>query len=111
MIKTDPKRWLRSRKNGVVFAYSPYLAGNPNVEEVTEEQAFPERFIPDAQKGRKPRVDLAEVSVEEPPRQTTPLDLEASRGLNGPPASAPEAQGGDTPMVQPKKAKKGGLVK
>jgi hypothetical protein len=51
-------------------------------EEVTEEEAFPERFIPKAQKGRKSKIDLSTEDIpEEPAVENTELNLEASRGL------------------------------
>lgn len=65
-IKTDPTRWLRNIKDGTIYAYSEYLAGNPSVTEVSEEQAFPERFVPAKQRGRKTTVNLdgADAPVE-----------------------------------------------
>ena len=41
----NPGRWLRHVDDGQIFHHSDILAGNPKVEEVTEEEAFPERFL------------------------------------------------------------------
>lgn len=55
---TDTIRYLRHRKDGTIYEWHPVLAENPICEEVSEEEAFPERFIPKAQKGRKPHVNV-----------------------------------------------------
>jgi hypothetical protein len=54
------------------------------VEEVTEEEAFPENFIPKKQTGRKTGLKLetpAEEIPVEPPVVNAELNAEASRGL------------------------------
>jgi len=75
-------RYLRNKVDGTIYGWSEILAENPKCEEVTEEQAFPERFVPTKQKGRKSKINLTteETSVEV---DTTPVELaeEASRGL------------------------------
>jgi hypothetical protein len=75
-------RWLRNIEDGTIYGWSEILAENPKCEEVTEEQAFPERFKPKKQASRKAKLDLTteETSVEP---DTTPVELaeEASRGL------------------------------
>ena len=62
-----PGRWLRNKKDGTIYGWTAVLANNPLVEEVTEEVAFPEKFIPKAQKARASNLKLAtdEGSVEE----------------------------------------------
>ncbi len=62
-----PGRWLRNKKDGTIYGWTAVLANNPLVEEVTEEIAFPEKFIPKAQKARVSNLKLAtdEDSVEE----------------------------------------------
>lgn len=75
-------RWLRNIEDGTIYGWSEILAENPKCEEVTEEQAFPEKFKPKKQASRKAKLDLTteETSVEP---DTTPVELaeEASRGL------------------------------
>jgi hypothetical protein len=51
-------RWLRNKKDGEIYGWNQILADNPLTEEVTEEQAFPEKFMTKEQKSRKPKVNL-----------------------------------------------------
>ena len=46
-------RWLKNITDGEIYEWDEILADNPKTVEVTEEQAFPEKFIPKKQKGRK----------------------------------------------------------
>lgn len=77
-------RYLRNKRDGFIYDYTELLAENPAVEEVSEEEAFPEKFIPKKQTGRKSGLKL-ETPAEEiptPPAEApTELDAEASRGL------------------------------
>ncbi len=77
-------RYLRGKKDGFIYDYTELLAENPMVEEVTEEEAFPERFVPKKQTGRKSGLKL-ETPVEEIPVEpevtNEELNAEASRGL------------------------------
>lgn len=50
-------RYLKNRKDGTIYEWDPILAANSACMEVTEEEAFPERFLPEKQKGRKSKVD------------------------------------------------------
>lgn len=68
-VETIPGRWLKNKKDGTIYGYSDLLAGNPNVYEVSEEVAFPERYIPAAQQGRTTRISLDGVT---PPAEPTP---------------------------------------
>ncbi len=75
-------RYLRNTNDGFIYDWNPVLAENVLCEEVTEEEAFPERFIPKTQKGRKARIDLSTEDIpEEPAIENIELNLEASRGL------------------------------
>lgn len=84
-------RYLKSRKDGWIYEWDPILDKNPHLYEVTEEEAFPERFIPKAaiealavKRGRKKResVDLFTADIPEAPAVTNDvLNAEASRGL------------------------------
>lgn len=75
-------RYLKNKNDGFIYDWNPILAENPLCEEVTEEQAFPERFIPKAQKGRKSKL---EADLEVPPAEEAPvnvdLEQDASKGL------------------------------
>lgn len=77
-------RYLRNKRDGFIYDYTELLAENPMVEEVTEEEAFPEKFVPKAQKGRKTGLKL-ETPVEDiptpPPVENEELNSEASKGL------------------------------
>jgi len=78
-------RYLRNTRDGFIYDYTELLAENPMVEEVSEEEAFPEKFIPKAQKGRKTGLKLETPTEEipvEPSFQNEELNLEASKGLN-----------------------------
>ena len=86
-------RYLRNKKDGFIYEWHPILAANPMCEEVTEQQAYPERFITPAVEEkiqevaktrgrRKSKLDLAtEESFDPPPFESAELNEEASRGL------------------------------
>ena len=74
-------RWLKNIVDGEIYEWDPILAENPKTEEVTEEQAFPEKHIPKKQKGRKAKVDLTTEEQEAPDNTPAELAEEASRGL------------------------------
>jgi len=74
-----------------IFEWDPILDKNPNLYEVTEEEAFPERFIPvaaiaavAAKRGRprKQALDLTTNDIpEEPAYNNDALNADASKGL------------------------------
>jgi hypothetical protein len=80
-------RYLRSKVDGFIYEWHPILAANPKLEEVSEQEAFPERFIPKdvAQKHadlkRDDRqLDLFTADIPVPPPVTNrALNAEASR--------------------------------
>ena len=77
-------RYLRNKRDGFIYDYTELLSENPMVEEVTEEEAFPEKFIPKKQKGRKSGLKLETPTEEipvEPPYENAELNAEASKGL------------------------------
>ena len=74
-------RYLRNINDGFIYEYNEVLAANPLCREVTEEEAYPERFIPDGQKGRKPKVNLATEEIPEAPKGNADINAEASRNL------------------------------
>jgi len=76
-------RYLRNVVDGTIYEWHPILAEHPKCTEVSEEQAFPERFIPKAQRGRKAQVDLTTVDApEEPEAVNEALSNDASKGLS-----------------------------
>lgn len=75
-------RFLRNKNDGFIYDWSQILSENPICEEVTEEEAYPERFIPEKQKARKAKVSLATEDIPEAPEQfNLELGEEASKGL------------------------------
>lgn len=86
-------RYLRNKKDGFIYEWHPILATNSLCEEVTEQEAYPERFITPAveekievvvktRAKRKSKLDLATEEVPEPPTFSfDELNEEASRGL------------------------------
>lgn len=60
--------------DGTIYHWHPILAANPKCEEVSEDEAFPERVV----KGRKSRIPLAN-DVEEAPVDNSAINRDASR--------------------------------
>ena len=78
----EKKRWLRNIVDGEIYGWNEILAENPRTEEVTEEEAFPEKFMTKKQRGRPPKVDLQTDHIPDPKGETPPeLAEEASKGL------------------------------
>jgi len=84
------KMYIRVKKDGFIYDYNDILARNPACEVITEEQAYPERFMPEAAKKKATRkskkvapvIDMSTDDIPEPPEYTLPeLAEEASRGL------------------------------
>jgi hypothetical protein len=89
------KLYIRVKKDGFIYDYNELLAKNASCEVVTEEVAYPERFIPEhaverVQELQKPKVvrkkkvalDLSTADIPEAPTYNNPeLASEASRGL------------------------------
>lgn len=84
-------RYLKSRTDGWIFEWDEILAQNPKLYEVTEEEAYPERFIPteviekvEQKRGRK-RKDVVNLFTddipEEPAYTNDELNADASQGL------------------------------
>lgn len=68
-------KYLRNRNDGFIYPWNEYLAANPICEEVTEEQAFPEKFEPKVAKGRKAKVNLMTDDIPEAPQDDPMADL------------------------------------
>lgn len=86
--------FIRVKSDGFIYDYNPILAKNPDCEVVSEEVAYPERFIPPAvvqrveeavkSTGRKKKgaLDLTTADIPEAPAYTSAeLAADASRGL------------------------------
>ena len=79
-------RYLRNKVDGFIYEWNETLARHPMCEEVTEEEAYPERFAPasvvEKAKRRTIRIELSTDDIPEPPVYTSPeLSADASRGL------------------------------
>jgi len=83
-------RYLRNKKDGFIYEWHPILAANPLCEEVTEEQAFPERFMGKApvkkararRKKDQPELDFSTDDIDEQTSYTPEeIKAEASKGL------------------------------
>ena len=62
------KKYLRHIEKGTIYNWTPVLAQHSSVVEVSEEEAFPERFAPKIVKNRKAKVDLHTDDIPEPPK-------------------------------------------
>jgi hypothetical protein len=78
-------KYLRNKNDGFIYGWHPILAANPLCEEVTEEEAFPERFVtPVVERARRraKRIEITEDDIPEEPVYTSPeLSADASRNL------------------------------
>ena len=85
------KMYLRNKKDGFIYGWNEILAKNPLCEPVTEEEAYPERFIKPEQveKVKKTRarrktkaLDLSTEDTQEEPNRVAPeIEADASRDL------------------------------
>ena len=75
------KKFLRHRINGRVYPYMATLAENADMEPISEEQAYPERFKPKRAAKRKPKLNLDTENIPEAPVEgSDELSAEASKG-------------------------------
>jgi len=80
-------RYLRNKADGFIYEWHPILANNPKIEEVSEMEAFPERFVPEqvakkhAELTKDTRqLDLFTADIPVPPPATNrALNAEASK--------------------------------
>ena len=82
----NPGRWLKHADDGQIFQHTDNLAKHIKMEEVTEEEAFPERFLTSKQIDRTSELDLSTdpkvVEKAKPKKKTKPaLAADASKGL------------------------------
>ena len=75
------ERYLRNRRDGTIYLWNEFLAENILCEEVTEEEAFPEKFIPKKQKGRKTGLALETADIPEEPVGNEDVNADASKDL------------------------------
>ena len=84
------KMYIRVKKDGFIYDYNEFMARNPACEVVSEEVAYPERFMPveapvrvaAVRKKRGATLDLTTEEIPEAPEQTAPeLAADAARGL------------------------------
>lgn len=90
-------QYIRVKKDGFIYDYNELLAQNPACEVISEEVAYPERFIPAHAAARvaafntpkptrkkKAALDLSTLDIPEAPVYTAPeLAEEAARGMPG----------------------------
>lgn len=78
-------RYLRNKNDGFIYEWNEILSRNVLCEEVTEEEAYPERFMTPAvekAKRRTKRLELSTDDIPEEPVYTSPeLSADASRDL------------------------------
>jgi len=70
-------RWLKNRSNGVIYEWDPILANNPKCEEVSEEIAFPEKFLTPAIKSRVAQFSEEIPAAEEVAEIVAALEFES----------------------------------
>jgi len=75
-------RWLKNTEDGTIYGWNEVLAAHPKCKEVTEEEAFPENFIPTKQKSRKAKVNMETEVVDDTPKVSAELEEEVTKGLS-----------------------------
>ena len=78
-------QYLRNKNDGFIYEWHTVLAKNPLCEEVTEQEAYPERFMtPSVEKAKKrtKKIELvADDNLTEPVYSSAELSADASRNL------------------------------
>lgn len=75
-------RYLININDGTIYEWNEFLAVHPSCRECTEEEAFPEKFIPKSARGRVPKVTLQTPDIPAEEDTSNPeVDADASRGL------------------------------
>lgn len=78
-------RYLRNKVDGFIYEWDEILARHPKCEEVTEQEAFPERFktaaVAKANKRAKKIELVADDIIDEPVYNSPELSADASRDL------------------------------
>jgi hypothetical protein len=81
------RKYLRHREDGFIYDWNPTLAKHPKLEEVTELQAYPERFKPEkpSKRPKENKQDPVDLSVpdvqlsDDAPIEFPELDAENTR--------------------------------
>ena len=80
-------RWLKHADDGYIFGWTKDLSAHPKLVEVTEEEAFPERFAPKdlvkkaTTRKKKPLTVSTDDIPEEPVYNSPELSQDASKDL------------------------------
>ena len=80
-------KWLKHRADGYIFPWTDSLSKHPQLVEVTEEEAFPEKFVPaklvkKATTRKQKVLDVSTDDIPETPVYSSPeLNADASQGL------------------------------
>lgn len=70
-------RWLRHKTDGTIYEWDKYLDKHPKLEEVSEEVAFPEKFLTPAIKSRVAQFAEKVPAAEEVASIVAALELES----------------------------------
>jgi hypothetical protein len=80
-------KWLKHRVDGYIFPWTDSLSKHPHLVEVTEEEAFPEKFVPKklvkkVTSSKKKPLDVSTDDIPAEPAYSSPeLEADASRDL------------------------------
>ena len=72
-------QYLRQREDGFIYEWNEIMAAHPKMEEVSEMEAYPERFVKGGK--RKAQVNLNTDDELDPPVDNAVLNASASKGL------------------------------
>ena len=75
------KQYLRHTDKGTIYNYNERMLDNPNLEVVTEEEAFPAKFKSPKQKKRESKVSMEEVQIDMFDATPPALAAEAAKGM------------------------------
>ncbi len=70
-------RWLRHKQDGTIYEWDKYLDKHPKLEEVSEEVAFPEKFLTPAIKARIAQFSEEIPAADEVAEIVAALEIEA----------------------------------
>lgn len=59
-------RWLKNKVDGEIYEWDEILANNQKTEEITEKEAFPEKFMSKRQRERRSKINLETEASTEP---------------------------------------------
>jgi hypothetical protein len=70
-------RWLRHKQDGTIYEWDRYLGKHPKLEEVSEEVAFPEKFLTSEIKARVAQFAEEIPAAEEVAEVVAALEVES----------------------------------